>query len=75
MNWKLNLLKKIFWQKLLFQRIPFQIILKFVVIEESKMLLKRFFYLSKRFVIKNFKLQKLSEMIHCLKGYVDRKYN
>lgn len=75
MNWKLNLLKKIFWQKLLFQRIPFQIILKFVVIEESKMLLKRFFYLSKRFVIKNFKPQKLSEMIHCLKGYVDRKYN
>ena len=75
MNWKLNLLKKIFWQKLLFQRIPFQIILKFVVIEESKMLLKRFFYLSKRFVIKNFKPQKLSEIIHCLKGYVDRKYN
>lgn len=75
MNWKLNLLKKIFWQKLLFQRIPFQIILKFVVIEESKMLLKHFFYLSKRFVIKNFKPQKLSEIIHCLKGYVDRKYN
>lgn len=75
MNWKLNLLKKIFWQKLLFQRIPFQIILKFVVIEESKMLLTHFFYLSKRFVIKNFKPQKLSEIIHCLKGYVDRKYN